>query len=87
MTTSTPKRLGPGPRRATLEAFERAIDREPHNLQQRPDLLWQQLYNRLQWEHGRAPLESGGAVMGHTERRDDEGAGKRSLNTARRQVQ
>jgi WD40 repeat protein len=37
-------------RAAALAAFRRALDREAHNLMQRPDLLWQQLYNRLQWE-------------------------------------
>jgi hypothetical protein len=36
--------------RAVLEAFARDIGRETHNLQPHPDLLWQQLYNRLQWE-------------------------------------
>jgi hypothetical protein len=30
-------------RRSALEAFARALRREAHNLQQRPDLLWQQL--------------------------------------------
>jgi len=34
----------------TVKAFSRAITREAHALTQRPDLLWQQLYNRLQWE-------------------------------------
>ena len=41
-------------RRAVLEAFDREIGREVHNLQSRPDLLWQQLHNRLQW--GDKPL-------------------------------
>jgi len=36
-----------------VEAFSRALVRESHNLMQRPDLLWQQLYNRLQWEEKR----------------------------------
>jgi hypothetical protein len=35
--------------RPTLDAFERALGREAHNLARRPDLTWQQLYNRLQW--------------------------------------
>ena len=43
--------------RPTLEAFERALGRETHNLLRRPDLTWQQLYNRLQWE-GEAVRES-----------------------------
>jgi WD40 repeat protein len=33
-----------------LQAFSRALNREAHILTNRPDLLWQQLYNRLQWE-------------------------------------
>jgi hypothetical protein len=32
-----------------LEAFSRALSRESRNLRERPDLLWQQMYNRLQW--------------------------------------
>jgi uncharacterized protein involved in exopolysaccharide biosynthesis len=35
---------------ATLEAFARALRQEARNLLERPGLLWQQLYNRLQWE-------------------------------------
>src|SRR5450759_413392 len=38
------------PYRATLGAFSRALGREAHVLIKQPDLLWQQLYNRLQWE-------------------------------------
>jgi WD40 repeat protein len=37
-------------RRATLEAFAPPLRREMHVLQNRPELTWQQLYNRLQWE-------------------------------------
>ena len=36
--------------RKVLQAFSRALQREAHVLTQHPDLLWQQLYNRLQWE-------------------------------------
>ena len=32
-----------------LEAFRKVMGRELHNLRERPDLLWQQMYNRLQW--------------------------------------
>lgn len=39
-------------RRRVLDGFARALRREAHNLTGRPDLLWQQLYNRLQWEEG-----------------------------------
>src|SRR6266576_4879663 len=35
---------------AVLEAIDRAIGREAHNLSRWPDLVWQQLSNRLQWE-------------------------------------
>jgi len=38
------------PYRTTLAAFSRALTREAHVLTNQPDLLWQQLYNRLQWE-------------------------------------
>ena len=41
------------PYRATLGAFSRALAREAHVLTRQPDLLWQQLYNRLQWEASR----------------------------------
>jgi WD40 repeat protein len=43
-------------RRMVLGAFGRAIDRETHNLSRWPDLVWQQLYNRLQWEEEPAGL-------------------------------
>jgi hypothetical protein len=33
-----------------LQAFSRALRRESHVLTQHPKLLWQQLYNRLQWQ-------------------------------------
>jgi hypothetical protein len=35
---------------AILRSFPRALTREAHVLTQHPNLLWQQLYNRLQWE-------------------------------------
>jgi len=44
------RKSDPAQRRSALEAFARALRREAHNLQQRPDLLWPQMYNRLQWE-------------------------------------
>ncbi len=42
-------------RRSALQAFSRALDRELHNLQvfdlgAMPAFVFQQLYNRLQWE-------------------------------------
>ena len=39
-----------GARLAALGAFGRALQREAHILRQRPEIVWQQLYNRLQWE-------------------------------------
>jgi hypothetical protein len=38
------------PYRATLGTFSRALGRETHVLTRQPELLWQQLHNRLQWE-------------------------------------
>lgn len=55
MTDATPKPLTHAQRRAVLDAFARALNREVHNLTQRPHLLWQQLYNRLQWEDEPVP--------------------------------
>ncbi|UCC84001.1 MAG: hypothetical protein JSW46_03450 [Gemmatimonadota bacterium] len=37
-------------RDVALTAFRRALAREMHVLRGDPGLLWQQLYNRLQWE-------------------------------------
>ena len=37
-------------RLTTLTVFSRALGREAHVLRERPEILWQQLYNRLQWE-------------------------------------
>ena len=36
--------------KAVLKPFYRALTREAHVLTRDPDLLWQQMYNRLQWE-------------------------------------
>ena len=41
-----------GDHKTTLQAFSRALTREAHVLTQQPDILWQQLYNRLQWDDG-----------------------------------
>ena len=45
--------------RIVLKAFSRTLDQEAHNLQQYPQLLWQQMYNRLQWVGG----ENGGGEL------------------------
>ena len=47
--------VGSAERRAALAAFSRALSREAHNLQAAdlerfPAFVFQQLYNRLQWE-------------------------------------
>jgi hypothetical protein len=42
-------------RGAVLAAFARALRRESHILQNQPELLWQQLHNRLQWEKDPVP--------------------------------
>ena len=47
--------------RIVLEAFSRDFNRELHNLRERPDILWQQLYNHLQWadgEEGEGPVST-----------------------------
>ena len=36
--------------KTVLQAFSRVLQREAHMLAQYPDLLWQQMHNRLQWE-------------------------------------
>ena len=42
--------LTEGDRRTVLEGFARALGREVHVLVGEPELTWQQLHNRLQWE-------------------------------------
>jgi hypothetical protein len=42
-------------RGAVLTAFARALRRESHVLREQPELLWQQLYNRLQWAEEPVP--------------------------------
>ncbi|MGQ0735198.1 MAG: WD40 repeat domain-containing protein [Acidobacteriota bacterium] len=37
-------------RHEVIRAFERALRREAHVLHAHPELVWQQLFNRLQWE-------------------------------------
>ena len=39
-------------RTAALEQFSRALASEAHNLTHNPELMWQQLHNRLQWQPG-----------------------------------
>jgi hypothetical protein len=43
------KVLPRGEQRVILQEYVRALRQESHVFIQRPDLLWQQLYNRLQW--------------------------------------
>ncbi|MDT8401320.1 MAG: WD40 repeat domain-containing protein [Bacteroidales bacterium] len=35
--------------KTVLEAFRKVLGQELHNLRERPEILWQQMYNRLQW--------------------------------------
>jgi len=47
--------VNPYPSLGALSAFQTALNRESHVLSRHPDLLWQQLYNRLQWEEEPVP--------------------------------
>jgi WD40 repeat protein len=47
--------------RFALQVFAQALGKEAHNLTRWPDLLWQQLYNRLQWVDG--PVGAVGRVL------------------------
>jgi WD40 repeat protein len=47
-----------------IEIFARSLRRESHNLTQHPELLWQQTFNRLQWEDA-----AQGVVLPELERR------------------
>jgi WD40 repeat protein len=42
--------MAPEDQIAVLAAFRRSLRGESHNLSDNPDLLWQQVFNRLQWE-------------------------------------
>ena len=46
---------GADPRLNMLQACRKALGRETHTLTDRPEILWQQLYNRLQWEEEPVP--------------------------------
>lgn len=39
-------------RQSVLAAFRRATERELHDVTRQPELLWQQLHNRVQWADG-----------------------------------
>src|SRR4030042_5032322 len=52
---------------SVLQAFSRSLRRESHVLIQHPNLLWQQMYNQLQW----ADAPSVGLVETERERRCD----------------
>src|SRR5688572_3991735 len=58
-------------RRQSLSVFSRSLDREAGLLAKRPDLLWTQLYNRLQW--GAEPIRD--ALEPQLRRRTARGAG------------
>jgi WD40 repeat protein len=48
--TSSQSAQAPAERKATLESFGRALRCEAHTLARRPEITWQQLHNRLQWD-------------------------------------
>jgi hypothetical protein len=48
--TQSPATSASGDQAAVLAVFRRALAREIHALRRHPDLLWQQLHNRLQWQ-------------------------------------
>jgi len=48
--TGNPEAASSGDPGPVLATFRRALAREMHVLRREPGLLWQQLYNRLQWE-------------------------------------
>ena len=50
MTVQTTPSTETDDRQTTLKAFARALRRELYTLAKWPELTWQQLYNRLQWE-------------------------------------
>ena len=52
-------------KRLVLDSFSRATRRERHVLTVRPELTWEQLYNRLQWETQPVPI----ALLGENLRR------------------
>ncbi len=53
--TRSPETASCSHRGLVLAAFRRALAREMHVLRRDPGLLWQQLYNRLQWEDEPVP--------------------------------
>jgi WD40 repeat protein len=53
---------GSSAQRTTLTVFARTLRRETHNLSKRPELLWQQFHNRLQWDEGALPQAIGRAL-------------------------
>ena len=55
MATDPTPSLSLDEKRQVLTRFSKAVKREAHNLQHWPDLLYQQLYNRLQWDEEPVP--------------------------------
>jgi len=94
-TRSLPDQAGPetgspttarADQRLVLEAFRKVLGQEAHNLTQRPDLLWQQMYNRLQWADGpQKGRVNTGVLAPEFEERSKPGAGPwlRSLTRLR----
>jgi len=63
--------VNPGRPEVILAAFSRALGREAHVLANSPNLLWQQLFNRLQWEDEPIPE----ILSPELERRSSPGSG------------
>jgi WD40 repeat protein len=55
MTVQTTPSSETDGRRTVLEVVAGAVRREAHVLADQPELTWQQLYNRLQWEEDPVP--------------------------------
>ena len=66
MTGADGRAVPSGERTKALQTFERALRRESHVLRDRPELLWQQLYNRLQWEEGPVAMIVAAALAART---------------------
>jgi WD40 repeat protein len=60
------KAADPNQQRSILGAYYAALTKESHNLRTHPELLWQQLYNRLQWDDGPVKNMLEPALAAHT---------------------
>ncbi|MCB2210392.1 WD40 repeat domain-containing protein [bacterium] len=56
----------PDQQRQILQSYFDTLTKESHNLRNHPDLLWQQIFNRMQWEDGPVKDLLGSALAAHT---------------------